>query len=118
MPFEFLPIISAAPVAAARLVSIVPTILAGILGHAPHVMISYVFLSVSSNVSTTAIASSVPAFLMVSISASVTSAYVAVSSAPTASRPSTLEFVIATHQFSGPKPESFSNPSQRQVLAL
>lgn len=113
MPVQLSLNTSAATVAAARPVSIASAILAGILSQPPPAMVLHVSLSVSSTVPTSAMASSVPAFSMVSFFVSVL-----VFLSPAAVCQSTPEPGIFYHQWPAPEPLASNGSPQGQVIAL
>lgn len=105
-PVHFPPVISATTVWDTQPVSTVPEILAGISPHTPTAMVCHISFPVSFTVPTTAIASSIPAFPMISFSASM-SVYLA----SAAVRQFSPESAIVDHQSPAAEPVASDSPS-------
>lgn len=97
IPLHLPPVNPAAIVAATHPLSNVPAGSAGILIHVPAATVPHIFFRVSADVPTTAIASSVSTFLMVSFTGFVASASVPVFSVSTAVRQCSHKPVVANH---------------------
>lgn len=93
-------------------------ILIGISSHASPAMVRHISLPVSFDVPATSITSSASALPIISFSASIFSASILASSAPTVVRHSSPEPTIASHRSSAPEPVASYTSFRGPIIAL